>query len=75
MEAKFVGVVSWFSAKKGYGFITWSDANGNPNKDLFVHFSDIDFEGFKTLQAGARVSFDVGENRSGVPKAIGVKTL
>lgn len=48
------GKVKWFSAEKGYGFIQREGA-----KDLFVHFSGIKSEGFKTLQEGWTVEFDV----------------
>lgn len=48
------GKVKWFSDKKGYGFI--SRSNG---KDLFVHYSDIQSDGFKTLKADDEVSFEV----------------
>ena len=49
------GTVKWFNAEKGYGFIT-DDANGS---DLFVHFSAIVADGYKTLREGQKVSFDV----------------
>lgn len=49
------GVVKWFNSSKGYGFIT-SDANG---EDVFVHFSAIQVDGFKTLEEGQKVTFDV----------------
>jgi len=54
MSERETGKVKWFSDKKGYGFI--SRSNGD---DLFVHFSDIQSEGFKTLKADAEVSFEV----------------
>ena len=49
------GRVRWFDAAKGYGFIT-NDANG---EDVFVHFSAIQVDGFKTLEEGQKVTFDV----------------
>ena len=49
------GTVKWFNATKGYGFIT-NDANG---EDVFVHFSAIQVDGFKTLEEGQKVTFDV----------------
>ena len=49
------GVVKWFNSSKGYGFITY-DANG---EDVFVHFSAIQVDGFKTLEEGQKVTFDV----------------
>ena len=58
------GTVKWFSAKKGYGFI--SDAEGN---DIFVHFSAIDMDGFKELKETEAVEFDVVEGDKGVQAA------
>mgnify|MGYP000450891861 FL=1 len=54
------GTVKWFSNKKGYGFI---EQEGD--KDLFVHHSAINMTGFKTLEKGDRVSFDVEESDRG----------
>ena len=51
------GTVKWFNAKKGYGFI--SDAEGN---DVFVHFSAIVSNGFKSLDEGQRVTFDTEQD-------------
>ncbi len=48
------GTVKWFNAQKGYGFIT-NEANG---EEVFVHFSAINAEGFKSLEEGQKVSFD-----------------
>ncbi len=61
---KHIGMVIWFNAKRGYGFIS------RPNeKDLFVYWSDIALEGFKTLKKGQEVAFSIGLNNDGVPKA------
>ena len=49
------GTVKWFNAEKGYGFIS----NDDTNEDVFVHFSSIVTDGFKTLAEGQKVSFDV----------------
>ena len=54
------GTVKWFNAKKGYGFI--SDEAGN---DVFVHFSAIQGKGFKTLEEGQSVSFEIEEGPRG----------
>ena len=57
------GTVKWFNDSKGFGFIT-PEGGG---KDLFVHFSAIQGQGFKTLQEGQRVSFDVTSSPKGPP--------
>jgi cold shock protein len=55
------GTVKWFNDSKGFGFITPADGG----KDLFAHFSAIQGQGFKTLQEGQRVSFDVTSGPKG----------
>ncbi|GAA5422832.1 cold-shock protein [Tetragenococcus halophilus] len=60
------GTVKWFNAEKGYGFITGEDGN-----DVFVHFSAIQEEGFKTLEEGQTVNFDIEEGQRG-PQATNV---
>jgi CspA family cold shock protein len=67
-DTKFTGEVLWFDPKRGYGFIGW-EKDGTKQKDLFVHFSDIVCEGFKTLHKGQKVSFGLGVNKHGDPKA------
>ena len=61
--------VKWFNAKKGYGFI--SDAEG---KDIFVHFSALNMDGFKELKDGEAVEFEVIEGDKG-PQAANVTRL
>ena len=61
------GTVKWFNDEKGYGFIT-PDEGG---KDLFVHFSNIAGQGFKSLAEGARVEFEQREGQKG-PEATDV---
>lgn len=60
------GLVKWFNADKGFGFITRQDGS-----DVFVHFSAIQGEGFKTLDEGQSVTFDVEEGQRG-PQAVNV---
>ena len=55
------GKVKWFKSDKGYGFITME----GHDKDIFVHFSSINAEGFKTLQEGQTVEFDIVEGDRG----------
>lgn len=64
------GTVKWFNADKGYGFI--SQENG---EDLFVHFSEIQMDGYKTLEEGAPVSFEVTEGQGGKKQASNVVKL
>ena len=64
-----VGKVTWFSAEKGYGFIAREDC-----ADVFVHFSAIQDEGFKTLDEGQDVEFDIVEGARGPQAANVVKT-
>jgi CspA family cold shock protein len=74
MDNKCIGEVLWFDPKRGYGFIGW-EKNKVKQKDLFVHFSDISCEGFKTLHKGQKVSFGLGVNNHGDPKATEVTIL
>ncbi|HSD76466.1 MAG TPA: cold-shock protein [Solirubrobacteraceae bacterium] len=64
------GTVKWFSDEKGFGFIT-PDEGG---KDLFVHHSAIQSNGFRTLAEGARVSYEAEAGDKG-PKAVNVQTI
>jgi len=61
------GKVKWFNDRKGYGFITKDDGSG----DVFVHFSSIKTEGFKSLAEGDAVEFDIVDSDKG-PKAANV---
>ena len=60
------GTVKWFNAEKGFGFIT-----GQDGKDVFVHFSAIQTDGFKTIEEGQAVNFDITEGARG-PQAANV---
>ncbi|MFT8363812.1 MAG: cold-shock protein CspD [Sporolactobacillus sp.] len=63
------GKVKWFNAEKGYGFIEVDGGN-----DVFVHYSAIEGDGFKTLEEGQEVSFDIVEGNRG-PQAANVVKL
>jgi CspA family cold shock protein len=63
-----IGTVKWFSDEKGFGFITPEDGG----KDLFVHFSAIQADGFRTLAEGAKVSYDAEQGPKG-PNAANVR--
>ena len=59
------GVVKWFDAKKGYGFVVSSEVEG----DIFVHYTKIQMEGFKKLETGEKVTFEVIRSPEGKPQA------
>jgi CspA family cold shock protein len=63
-----IGTVKWFSAEKGFGFITPEDGSA----DVFVHFSAIAGEGYKNLEEGQKVEFEVTQGPKG-PQASTVK--
>jgi CspA family cold shock protein len=73
-EVRYLGIVCWFSPIKGYGFVSW-EKDGVKQKDTFLHFSDLQCEGFKTAYKDQRVSFAIGKNHNGDPKAIKVEIL
>ena len=68
-ETQMTGTVKWFNNQKGYGFI--SDSEGN---DVFVHYSGLQMDGFKSLEEGQAVEFDVTEGAKG-PQATNVVRL
>ena len=70
MPERELGVVKWFNAEKGYGFVQ----RDSGEKDVFVHFSAINSEGFKTLREGQRVEFEVVQGQKG-PQAQNVEII
>ncbi len=64
------GTVKWFNDQKGYGFISQDDG-----ADVFVHYSAIQADGFRTLEEGDRVEFEVGPGRDGRTQAEGVRKV
>jgi CspA family cold shock protein len=65
----YYGTVVWFN--KGFGFVKPDESD----TDIFVHYSDIAMEGYKTLSKGQIVSYQIGTNRRGQPKAISVMVI
>ncbi len=63
------GTVKFFNAQKGYGFISREGGS-----DVFVHFSNIDMKGFKTLEEGQQVEFEIGQGRKG-DEALNVRAV
>ena len=63
------GTVKWFNAEKGFGFISREDGS-----DVFVHFSAIQGDGFKTLEEGQKVTFEITEGQRG-DQAVNVQTV
>ena len=61
MTGRETGTVKWFNAEKGYGFIS-----RDQGEDVFVHYSEIRSEGFRTLDEGQRVEFDVTRGQKGL---------
>jgi CspA family cold shock protein len=70
----YTGTVIWFSNTINFGFIGW-EKDGVKQSDAFVHYSDIAMEGYKTIKKDQKVSFSIGKNNRGDPKAINVTVL
>ncbi|MEV0945492.1 cold-shock protein [Rhodococcus sp. NPDC049939] len=64
------GIVKWFNSEKGFGFIAPEDGSA----DVFVHYSEIQSSGFRTLEENQRVSFEIGQGNKG-PQATGVTVI
>ena len=64
MDTRITGTVKWFNASKGYGFIERQDG-----PDVFVHFTAIEAEGFRTLQEGQQVEFSIEQGPKGLQAA------
>ncbi len=64
------GTVKWFNSEKGFGFI----AVAGGGADVFVHYSEIDAGGYRSLDEGQRVEFEVGQGNKG-PQATGVRVI
>jgi len=71
-DTLYEGEVIFFNAPKGWGFIEWHK-DGEKQTDMFVHFSDIQMEGFRQLKAGQKVTFYIGVNHNGDQKAVEVQ--
>ncbi|OGT88859.1 MAG: hypothetical protein A2286_10290 [Gammaproteobacteria bacterium RIFOXYA12_FULL_61_12] len=56
------GVVKWFNNAKGYGFVVADESE----EDIFIHFSSIGMDGYKTLKEGQRVQFEIGQGPKGL---------
>ena len=69
MGERITGTVKWFNPAKGYGFITRDDGG----KDVFVHFSAIQTQGFRTLDEGQKVTFEVTTGQNGKLQASNVR--
>jgi CspA family cold shock protein len=63
------GTVKWFNGEKGYGFIAVDDG-----ADVFVHYSAIEMDGYRSLEEGQRVEFEISQGQKG-PQADGVKAV
>lgn len=66
---QYKGIVKWFDAKKGFGFIV----SERFEEDIMLHFSELNMDGFKTAKTGDRVTFDIDENREEGLAAIDVQ--
>lgn len=70
MAERMQGVVKWFSNAKGYGFIQPEQGD-----DVFVHYADIEMEGYRTLEEGAQVEFELASEGNKGPRAQSVRRV
>jgi len=70
LESLVQGTVKWFNAAKGYGFIEQESG-----EDIFVHYSAIETDGFKTLNEGEKVEFEISEGDNGKSQAVSVNRV
>ncbi|KAB1660363.1 cold-shock protein [Pseudoclavibacter chungangensis] len=68
------GTVKWFNAEKGYGFITVDGDEGGAQQDVFVHYKAIEMQGYRVLEEGQKVEFEIGAGAKG-PQAEAVHPL
>jgi CspA family cold shock protein len=61
-EERYEGIVIWFDPSKGFGFVSQDDQE----EDIFIHWSNIQVEGFKTVKPNQRVTYELGKNHRGV---------
>ncbi|MFX1409918.1 MAG: cold shock domain-containing protein [Promethearchaeota archaeon] len=74
MTEKKTGYVKWFDARKGYGFITMNSVD--VQDEIFVHFSNINMEGFKKLETGDEVEFEIKDSKEDKgPEALNVRII
>ncbi len=70
IQAGSIGTVAWYNATKGFGFIAPEDGSA----DVFVHYTEIQGSGFRTLEENQKVEFEVGQSPKG-PQATGVRAV
>lgn len=74
MTPKYTGCVIWFDARRGMGFIVWKNEAGIIQNDMYLHYSDLIMDGFKSVNKGDQVSFEIGTFNN-KPKAILVERI
>jgi CspA family cold shock protein len=69
MSDRLIGVCKWFNNERGYGFVYEADKEA---VEYFVHYSSIEMDGYKTIKAGQKISFEIKETEKGI-QAVNVK--